>query len=508
MNYNSFVTRPNLNYNSNYNMSLNFTPIIGIRREDKNVWERRTPLVPQDCYKLIQEGIRIIVQPCNIRCYSNEEYKQVGCEISEDLSPCTFIVAVKEVPERYLMANKTYLFFSHTIKGQRSNMPMLKTILDRKIRLFDYECLKDESGISKGSSLFAGIVGAIDFLHGIGKLLLYKKIMTPFLLSGYAYMFPSLENVKQSLKRMRELITNKLLPVEICPFIIGITSKGTASQGVQEILNVLPHEYIDPEKVGDLVEESKKDPSKLKRDRIYITVILQQHMYKRKEGYINYGNFNQNYNQNPSLINQKQNFDKNDLYQNPQNYYSIFAENFIPYLSALFNCIYWDQKFPKLLSLEEARTLSKDNRFRLMGVSDITCDIDGSIALMQKVTTVEKPFYCIDPLTNRIEEEFDRITERSILYHAVDHLPCELPGDASNLFSAKLLIDLRKIAFSPYPYTNYQMNMHPDIYQGCISENGRLTDKYSYIYSSLSELFPVFKEEIREHELTKKVITQ
>lgn len=505
---NSYYLRPNLDNIGNFNMNLNFRPVIGIRREDKCVWERRTPLIPRDCQKLIDEGIRIIVQPCKIRCYSDDDYRKVGCEIEEDLSNCTLIAGIKEVPEQYLLANKTYLFFSHTKKGQKSNMSMLKTILEKKIRLFDYECLNDESGISKGSSLFAGIVGAIDFLHGIGKLLLYKKIMTPFLLSGYAYMFPSMENVKLSLKTVGELITNKLLPAEICPFIIGITSKGTASQGVQEILKILPHEYIEPEKICALIQESRISPTKLKRDRIFITVILQHNMYKKNEVNMSYGKLNQKYKESLSLEYQKNEFDKNDLYQNPQNYHSIFAENFLPYLSALFNCMYWNHKFPKIISNDEASTFSRNKRFRLVGICDITCDINGSIELMQKITTVEKPFYCLDPLSKHIEDEFDKITERTVLYHAVDHLPCELPIDASNLFSDKLISDIRKIAFSAYPRKSDEKNINSDIYQGCIAEYGKLTNKYSYIYSYLTELFPHIKIEITEQEKTTKINTQ
>lgn len=49
----------------------------------------------------------------------------------EDLSEADLILAVKEVPSNLLVPNKTYMFFSHTIKAQQHNMPMLDDILQK-----------------------------------------------------------------------------------------------------------------------------------------------------------------------------------------------------------------------------------------------------------------------------------------------------------------------------------------------------------------------------------------
>ncbi len=51
--------------------------------------------------------------------------------MQEDLSPASLIISVKQVPVDCLIPDKTYAFFSHTIKAQKDNMQMLDTMLHR-----------------------------------------------------------------------------------------------------------------------------------------------------------------------------------------------------------------------------------------------------------------------------------------------------------------------------------------------------------------------------------------
>ncbi|MEE8478647.1 MAG: hypothetical protein V3S42_01430, partial [Candidatus Neomarinimicrobiota bacterium] len=136
---------------------------IGIRREDKNEWEARVPLIPSDVKKLANDGIKVILQPSPIRIFSDQEYIDVGAMISEDLSSCSVILAVKEIPINFIEKGKTYVFFSHTIKGQDYNIPLLQKMIDEKTQLIDYERIVDE----KGQRLIffgrhAGLAGMID----------------------------------------------------------------------------------------------------------------------------------------------------------------------------------------------------------------------------------------------------------------------------------------------------------------------------------------------------------
>ena len=98
--------------------------IIGIRREDKNEWEKRVPLIPADVEELTRDqNIAFVVQPSPIRIFSEDEYRKAGATIDEDLSSCPTVLAIKEIPEHLFQEGKTYMFFSHTIKGQEYNMP-------------------------------------------------------------------------------------------------------------------------------------------------------------------------------------------------------------------------------------------------------------------------------------------------------------------------------------------------------------------------------------------------
>ncbi len=42
-------------------------------------------------------------------------------------------------------------------------------------------------------------------------------------------------------------------------------------------------------------------------------------------------------------------FDKNDFYKNPEKYKCNFNEKYLPYVSAIFHCIFWEPRFPKYI---------------------------------------------------------------------------------------------------------------------------------------------------------------
>ena len=108
--------------------------VMAIRREDINVWERRAPIAPSHVTELIHKGVKVLVQPSTRRAYTMDEYERAGAVITEDLSPASLIIGVKAVPVDLLIPNKTYAFFSHTIKAQEANMPLLDAMLE-KVRI-------------------------------------------------------------------------------------------------------------------------------------------------------------------------------------------------------------------------------------------------------------------------------------------------------------------------------------------------------------------------------------
>ena len=102
----------------NYMQQIKQEYWIGIRREDKSVWERRAPLTPAHLQDILQthKDIYFVVQPSQKRVFSDYEYEKAGAILSEDLSQCSLILGIKEVPLEKLMPGKTMMYFSHTIK--------------------------------------------------------------------------------------------------------------------------------------------------------------------------------------------------------------------------------------------------------------------------------------------------------------------------------------------------------------------------------------------------------
>lgn len=57
---------------------ISLSPTIGIRREDKNRWERRVPLSPDHVQQLVDQGVDVIVQPSSLRVFDDESYIEVS----------------------------------------------------------------------------------------------------------------------------------------------------------------------------------------------------------------------------------------------------------------------------------------------------------------------------------------------------------------------------------------------------------------------------------------------
>ena len=52
------------------------------------------------------------------------------------MSEASLLIGVKQIPVEALLPDKTYAFFSHTIKAQEDNMPMLDAILEKVTSAF------------------------------------------------------------------------------------------------------------------------------------------------------------------------------------------------------------------------------------------------------------------------------------------------------------------------------------------------------------------------------------
>ena len=321
-------------------------------------------------------------------------------------------MGVKEVPINQLIPNKSYIFFSHTHKGQPRNIPLLSQICSKGISLYDYELIKDKNGkrlVAFGR--FAGYAGIINAFNGLGDILLSSGIRTPFIHVPLTHNFRNLNHVKEEMKLLSEDIRTKGISKDANPIVFTFTGNGNVSRGAQEIFELIPHEWINPK---DL--KSKINMGTLPNDRVYGCLIEAKDYCKRRDG-------------NP--------FKYEDYLNNPEAYESHFHESIAPYSTVIINGIYWEETYPRLLTKEQMRAIQSDENSKLLSIADISCDIDGSIEFMGKASTIDEPFYYYNALTDKYENQGYQ-SNRSIQIMSIDNLPTELPEDSSKFFGSQL----------------------------------------------------------------------
>jgi saccharopine dehydrogenase (NAD+, L-lysine forming) len=423
--------------------------LIGIRREDKNQWEKRVPLIPEHVKQLKEEyDIETMIQPSPIRVFKENDYRRAGAVVSEDLSACDVVFAVKEIPVDFFEKNKTYVFFSHTIKGQDYNMPMLKHMMKNGCNLIDYEKIVDSNGrrlVFFGR--FAGLAGMIDTLWALGRRLKWEKKDSVFSDIKKTVDYHDLSSIKQHLVKIGKKIEKKGVCKSLTPLIFGFAGYGNVSKGAQEVLDLLPVEEIRPSQIESVFD----NPS---NKVVYKVVFKEEDMVEPKKRY----------------------FELQDYYKHPEKYKPAF-HRYVPFLTVLMNCVYWDDRYPRLISKDFVKTNFK-NDFRLKVVGDISIDINGAVEFTEKSTTPDMPVFVYDPLTDTFEDGF---TSDGIVVMAVDNLPCELPRDSSRAFSESLWRFVPEIVKTDYNKNFEDIKLPSEIKNALILHKGKLTPDYEYI---------------------------
>lgn len=434
---------------------------IGIRKEDKNVWERRTPLTPTHVKQLIEElKIKVNVQPSTNRIFPDEEYEKAGASVNESLGHCKMIFSVKEVPAQIIEKDKTYVNFSHVIKGQYNNIPVLKRYLDQKCVLIDYEKITDEMGrrlIFFGRH--AGLVGMMDTLWLLGKKLSYEGIPNPFCDLQQTTNYPDLESVEEAVKKVGERIANEGIDKRLVPLTCGFAGYGNVSQGGQHILDLLPTIEVKPSELVKLRERND-----LSDRHIYKVVFKESDMVKP--------------------INPSDKFDLQDYFDNPGKYKGIF-EKYIPHLTILINAIYWSGRYPRLITRAAMKQLCRDgNKPPLRVIGDISCDVEGAIEFNTHCTNPGHPAYVFNTLTGK---NTPGVESDGVAVLAVDNLPCELAAESSKFFGdilIKFIPDMLKVdRRKPLDEAGFP----PEIKRAVIVYNGELTPDFKYLEEYLDE---------------------
>jgi alpha-aminoadipic semialdehyde synthase len=434
---------------------------IGIRHEDKYRMERRTPIVPSLVRKLVQENkLKVCVQSSPKRVFPDADYEKAGALVTGDLKDCGVVFGVKEIPPEAFEKGKTYVFFSHVIKGQSYNMPMLRRMMELGCSLIDYERIADEKDrrlIFFGR--FAGLAGMINSLWSLGQRLReYGHKDNPFLRIKQSFRYTSLAEAKADISEAGRIISEKGLPRELLPLTIGFTGYGNVSHGAQEIAHLLPIREISP---AQLLSLSQNGPGPA--NVLYKVVFREEHLVRPKAA--------------------DKAFDLQEYYRHPERYQNDF-EPYVPQLSVLMNCMYWDARYPRLLTKEYLKKLFAKGNPKLVVVGDITCDPDGSVEFTHQGTEIEDPVFVYNPDTGKPSMGFGG---HGMLVMAVDILPSELPRDSSQAFSDALSEFILPIARADFSNPGQEPVLPDPVRKALILHQGRLTPDYEYLLQYLQE---------------------
>lgn len=399
---------------------------LAIIRERKNPPDRRVVFSPDACVALLKEfpKLKIKIESSDIRVFTDQEYKDKGLNVTDNVLDCDVMLGVKEVPIKDLISNKKYFFFSHTIKKQPYNRDLLRAILAKNIEMFDHETITNQKGnriVAFGR--YAGIVGAYNGFRTYG-------------LKYDLFNLPKAEHLHNQVELIENLnkIKNKLPNIKIV-----VTGKGRVSNGAKEMLDGMKIKEVDKDA---FLNRTFNEP--------VFTQIDVLDYNKRKDGV---------------------EIDKYDFYNNPKDYISDFIR-FAKVADYYISGHFFGSGSPYLFTREDM----KSKEFNIKVVADVSCDIDGPVACTIKPSTIAEPNYGYDPQT---EKEIDFKNINAIAVMAVDNLPCELPRDASIGFGKM---------FAKYVIPAFFNNDKDGVLDRAkMTENGKLTTHFDYLKDYIAD---------------------
>ncbi len=392
---------------------------IGLIRERKKLPDERVPFTPKQCAYIMAHNpdIKFVVEPSPTRCFTDDAYRAEGIELTDDMASCDVLMGVKEVPADALIPNKTYFFFSHTKKKQAHNKKLMQALIQKNVRMIDYECLThpDDQRIL-GFGLYAGIVGAHNGLLTYGRKFGLYDLPAAHKVRSYQELIAAYEHIV--LPNMK----------------IVMTGSGKVASGVLEVLTQLDIESVEPE---DFLTHQYDYP--------VFTHLKGANLYARKDNAL---------------------FHRDDFHAHPEAYKCLFSQ-YVNQADILMNGIYWEQRIARLFERNDIKR--KD--WRISVIADITCDTDGSVPINLDSSTIANPVYGVDRETITAVAPFQN-TKDVIDVMAVDNLPNELPCDASQYFGVHL---------EKYILPEMLKPESDILRRATICDGGKLTKKYEYL---------------------------
>jgi len=413
---------------------------ICVRREHKDRWERRAPLTPHAVERLRARGLDLCVESSPDRVFGDQQYRDHGVPVVSESGDADMVIGIKEPPVEAIRPGQVHLAFSHTIKGQRHNMPMLRRFIECGSTLIDYEAMVGENGkriIAFGR--FAGIAGTIDTLWLAGQKLMLNGRSTELTKLTQTHTYGDIRTLQGSLSALRPLVDT--------PIGVVIVGTGAVGKGSEEVFQWMGLRRVSAEEIikGDL----PRGPwyASLSRRELFQPlrgdVDLRDYRRLGKKGFV-----------------------------------SCF-QYYLGRFDVMIHASYWDGRYPRHLDLE--RLKKYETRLPWM-IGDLSCDVDGSLACTKKTTKIDAPAYTYQVASDRIHNGLSWLGP-SVM--AVDNLPCQLPVDSSRHFSSILEELLPKLVAADVRRDLDQSGLPPAMCEATVVYGGRLTSAFHHLASEL-----------------------
>ncbi|SDS27564.1 Alanine dehydrogenase [Gillisia sp. Hel1_33_143] len=353
-------------------------------KERKSPPDRRVVFSPEKLKEVVQKfpEASFKIEASDIRIFSDQEYRDAGFEVVEDVSDCDVMLGVKEVPLPYLIPDKKYFFFSHTIKKQHYNRDLLREVVSKHIELYDHEVVVKKNGHRLiGFGRYAGLVGAYNCFRALG-------------VQNNLYILPKAKDLPDLNALLSALEKTKVPNLKFV-----LTGSGKVAHGAKEILDHLKIKQVSTE---HYLNDKFIEP-------VYCLIdVLDYNAHKENKNTTNL-----------------------HFYKNSEEYRSDFMK-FAKVSDVFIAGHFYGDGAPVFFDKQQAA--SKDFNIKL--IADISCDIKEPIASTIRPSTIAEPFYGYDPENGK---EVDFKDKNAIMVMAVDNLPCELPRDASEGFGEMFL---------------------------------------------------------------------
>ena len=223
---------------------------------------------------------------------------------------------------------------------------MLQRLMDLGCNLVDYERVADDTG---RRLIFFGrtraCAGMIDTLWALGKRLEWEGIANPFGDVRRAYKYHDLAEAEEAIRAVGDRIRAEGLPPAADPTGRGRGRLRQRQQGS-------PGDPGPAARGGDRCRRTWQElrPRPTQRDNVvYKTVFHEEHTVVPLDA--------------------DESFDLQEYHSHPELYRGVFSR-YLPYLTVMANCIYWEPKYPRLVTKDYLRELYAHGTPRLRVIGD------------------------------------------------------------------------------------------------------------------------------------------